>query len=140
MTTIAEDLHDFLAGGEQLAIDRKLHHNRLSTKLTHPSDLLPVFRRTCREDWLLGVANAFPFAGVPVSPRRSLGCRQCYEAQEKWLAKKIAVVPIVRATPNQVGYIQCPGCGGSFSTADRNAFQNQMHLRCGQKIHVACRT
>ena len=113
-----------------------LHQDRLSNKLPLSSDLLPVFRLAYLEDWLRGVANQFPFAGVQVAPRASLGCRKCYEAQEMWLKETIAAVPILEASPNRAGYIQCPGCGRSFSISHDRVFRDQIHLQCGQKIRV----
>lgn len=114
----------------------QLHNTRLSSRLPHPSDWMPVFRRGNLEDWLRGAQHAFPFAGVPVTERRSQGCRSCYEAQESWLAKKIAAVPAIEATANRAGYIKCPGCGRSFSVGDSGAYWNEMHRGCGQKIRV----
>lgn len=42
--------------------------------------------------------------------------------------------PAIEATLRPDGWIKCPGCGKSFSTADPYRWTGLRHVTCGQKI------
>jgi hypothetical protein len=45
-------------------------------------------------------------------------------------------IPVLEVKPNEHGWIQCPGCGIRFSTADAHCFQDGRHWTYGQKVRL----
>ena len=46
------------------------------------------------------------------------------------------VAPAMAATPNDKGWINCPGCNWRFTLSDKGAFTGARCRRCGQKIRL----
>lgn len=95
-----------------------------------------VLKERNSEYWLEQKAARFPCPGVPVSEEEVLCCAKCRQAEREWLDAIFDANPALPATPNEHGWIKCPGCGGKFKEGDSNAFRDGIHLGCSQKIEL----
>jgi hypothetical protein len=45
-------------------------------------------------------------------------------------------LPALEAQRSMLGWIKCPGCGGSFKFSDRRAWTGYRHTGCGQRLMI----
>ena len=44
--------------------------------------------------------------------------------------------PVLVSTPNEFGWVKCPGCNKKFMLTDGNMWDGQRHYGCGQRIQL----
>lgn len=99
------------------------------------SEMANTLRGSELEQYVDARTTRFPFPGVPVSREQERFCIECRAAEEEWLAAQLRK-PAIDVTPNQHGFVRCPGCEKSFNPKSVSSYLQGVHLSCGTKLKI----
>jgi hypothetical protein len=113
-----------------------IHGTEVVVENAAKPDLYDVYRHRALESWLTAYKSQFPCAGVPVDERNVKCCAQCHELENAWIAAVENGILPIEARPNSQGWVRCPACGITFPIYAPEFFLGNIHLSCGQKLHI----